>query len=160
MAPQYVFLIFSLLVLLGALLKPFATCYFVGFFFLAMALGVNLSMLLTDPSLYPQAGAAALLPVYRWFFTVVVASATVPLVIALIMVEISVAAAILLGRGKLVRMGLLMAALFCVALAPLGIESVTTPALGLAIAMLLRKTYTRSLVDVFAGKARSSASPA
>lgn len=160
MSPQIIFLIFSLLVLAGALLKPYATRYFIGFFFLVMALGVNLSMLLTDPSLYPQAGAAALLPVYRWFFTVVVASATVPLVIVLILFEISVAAAILLGRGKVAWVGLLIAALFCAGLAPLGIESVTTPALGLAIATLLRKSYTRSLLDVFAGKARSSASPA
>lgn len=156
MSPQIVFLIFSLFVLAGSLLKPNWTRYFIGFFFLVMALGVNLTMLLTDPSMYPQAGAAALLPLYRWFFTVVLAAAVIPFVIALIVFEISVGATILLGRGKWVRYGLIAAALFCVGMAPLGVESVTTPALGLAIATLLRKKYDRSLLDVLPGKAKTA----
>lgn len=147
MAPQLVFLIFSLIVLAAGLWKPNATRVFTGFFFLAMALGVNLSMLLTNPGSYPQAGAQALVPLYRWFFTTVLAAYTIPLVIALILVEVSIAG-LILSRGKWARYGLIIASVFCVVLAPLGMKSISTPALGLAIALLLRKSYDRSILDM------------
>jgi len=147
MSPQLVFLLFSLIVLAAAWLKPDWTRLFVGFFFLLMALGVNLAMILIDPGIYVQAGSQALLPVYKWFFTSVLAAATVPFVIALIVFEISVAVSIL-SRGKWARCGLIAAVVFCVGMAPLGIESITTPVLGLAIGLLLRREYPRSLLDL------------
>jgi hypothetical protein len=156
MTPQLVFLIFGLVVLIGAVFKPNGTRLFVGFFFLLMALGVNLTMLLTDPNLYIMAGSAALLPVYRWFFTQVLAIAPVPFVIALIVFEISVGVSIL-SRGKWVKYGLIAGALFSIGMAPLGIESVTTPVLGLAIALLLRKQYPHSLVDILGKRRRQEA---
>ena len=139
--------------------KPQATRIFIGVFFLIMALGVNGTFLFNDPGAYVQMGADALVPLYRWFFTEVMAAAPAPFVAALILYE-AAAGLLILSKGKAVRIGLIMAAVFCVGVAGCGLYAVTSPVFGLAIALLLRHSYDRSLVDRFTRRPGSNLSPA
>lgn len=159
MTQAIIFLVFSMVVLVAGLIKPRATRIFVGIFFLVMALGVNGSLLFTAPESYVQMGSDALLPVYRWFFTVVMAAAPAPFVVALILYE-TTAGLLILARGKWVRVGLIMAAVFCVGVSGVGLSAVTSPVFGLAIALLLRHRYDQSLIDLIAKRPGSRPSPA
>jgi len=109
-----------------------------GVFFLLMALGVNLPILLTNPDLYVQMGNGAFLPLYRWFFSTILATYTIPLGFALIVFEITTGILILF-RGKAMLTGLLMASVFCIFVTPLGIEEITAPLLMISFAILALK---------------------
>ncbi len=63
----------ALILIVLDLVKPQISRVFLGLFFLLMALVVNLTLLLTAPQLYVEVGRNAWLPLYRWFFTVVIA---------------------------------------------------------------------------------------
>jgi hypothetical protein len=57
--------VYSVLVIALSFLKPNAARIFLGIFFLATGLGVNLSFLLTQPSFVYDYGKNAWLPLYR-----------------------------------------------------------------------------------------------
>lgn len=114
----------------------------VGIFFLVMALGVNVPVALTDPTLFAAAGANALLPVYSWFFSEVLARIPLPFVIALILFE-SATGLLILSQGKAVRLGLLAASLFCLFLMPVGIEEITAPLLIVSFVILMREEFPK-----------------
>ena len=68
------FAVFSMLVLLLCLVRPGAGRIFLGIFFLVMAVGVNVVLVLVAPGQFVALGTdAALIPLYRWFFENVVA---------------------------------------------------------------------------------------
>lgn len=147
MTPFLVVLAFALLFIALCIFKPAAGRIFIGVFFLLMALVVNTPLMLTHPELYPAAGAHALLPIYAWFFNSVLPLAPVPFILVLIGVEIAIGCAIL-SRGQIAHLGLLAGALFCLAIAPLGIEELSSPVLGLGMLMLLRCEYLYSLKEM------------
>lgn len=147
--PLTVMAAFCLGVLLLSLFKPYGARIFIGFFFLVMAFGVNLTVLLTDPALIAATGQNAFLPVYSWFFTVVIAAHPVLWMIPLILFEASVGI-LILAKGKWTRLGLIGAVVFCLWLTPVGIEETACPILALAIGLLLRKRYERSLAGLIA----------
>lgn len=146
---------------LGALnfFKPQAGRIVTGVFFLLMAWGVNVTVLLTDPALIAATGANAFLPVYRWFFNEVLARYPVPLLIALIVFETSVGA-LILSKGRWVRYGVFAAIAFCLWLTPVGIEEITTPVLALAIGLLLRHKFDCSLVEMIGAALKPRAAAA
>ncbi|HZW04625.1 MAG TPA: hypothetical protein VFF68_11905 [Anaerolineaceae bacterium] len=152
--PITVFAAFALV--LGALnwFKPQAGRIVTGVFFLLMAWGVNVTVLLTDPALIAATGANAILPVYRWFFNEILASYPVPLLIALIAFETTVGV-LILSKGRGVRLGVLAAIAFCLWLTPVGVEEFIAPVLALAIGLLLRTSFDRSLVEMITGKVRT-----
>lgn len=147
MTPMLVVLAFAFIFIGLTIFKPAAGRIFIGVFFLLMALGVNTPLMLTHPELYPAAGSHALLPLYQWFFNQVLPLAPVPWIIALICVEIAIAATIL-SKGSLVHFGLLAGALFCLAIAPLGVEELSSPVIGLGMLALLRCDYPLSILDL------------
>jgi hypothetical protein len=147
MTPFLVVLVFALIFVALSLFKPSAGRIFIGVFFLLMSLGVNTPLMLTHPELYPAAGSHALLPLYRWFFNSVLPLAPLPWIIALICVEIAIAGAIL-SKGSLVHFGLLAGALFCLAIAPLGMEELSSPVICLGMLALLRCDYPLSILDL------------
>lgn len=149
--PFTVSIAFELLLILLSLFKPQISRVVTGIFFLLMALGVNLTVLLTDPGLYALAGKNAILPLYRWFFATVLGYIPVPFVIALIAFETAVGL-LILHKGKAVKIGLLGGILFCLALFPVGIEEASTPLLALALALLLRRPFERSLWEALSAK--------
>lgn len=108
-----------------------------------MALGVNLPILLTNPDLYVQMGSGAFLPLYRWFFSTILATYTIPLCIALILFEITTGI-LILSREKAMYAGLLMASLFCIFITPLGIEEITAPLMVISFVILAVKIQRSS----------------
>ena len=117
----------------------------VGIFFLVMALGVNIPVALTDPTLFAAAGANAFLPVYRWFFSEVLTSVPLPFVIALILFE-AATGLLILSQGKAVRLGLTAASLFCLFLTPVGIEEITAPLLIVSFLILMREEFPKPVL--------------
>jgi hypothetical protein len=148
MNPFTVIVSFALILLLLALFKPQAGRIVFGIFFLLMAWGVNFSMLLYDPSLYPQAGANSFIPLYRWFFTEVLALYPVPFILMLIGFETAVGV-LTLSQGRWVKLGLGLGALFCLGIAWIGPEGVWMPAVAIAPLLMLRKDFPLSVVGLW-----------
>jgi hypothetical protein len=99
--------VFSVLVLILCLVRPNAGRIFLGIFFLVMAIGVNVVLVLTAPNLFVALGTEdALIPLYRWFFENVVAVA--PPVFGLLAAAYEITIALMmLSRGKYVKWGLI-----------------------------------------------------
>lgn len=138
--PISVILTFALILLLLALFKPNAGRIVFGVFFLLMAWGVNLPMMLTNPNLYPAAGAHSIIPLYRWFFTQVLARNPVPFILLLIAFETAVGL-LTLSRGRWVKLGLALGAIFCLVVTWIGMEGYAVPAMVIAPLVLLRKDF-------------------
>jgi hypothetical protein len=147
MNPFTVIVSFALILLLLALFKPQAGRIVFGVFFLLMAWGVNFSMMLYDPSLYPQAGANSFIPLYRWFFTEVLARYPVPFILMLIGFETAVGV-LTLSQGRWVKLGLGLGALFCLGIAWIGPEGIWMPAVALAPLVMLRKDFPVSVIGM------------
>lgn len=139
--PFTVMILFALVLSALVFFKPSIGRVVCGVFFLLMGLGVNLTVLLTDPSLYAQAGANAFLPLYRWFFGEVLGAFPVPFVIALIVFETSVGL-LILSRGRGITLGVIGAVLFCLLLVPVGVEELASPFVAIPFALLLRRPWS------------------
>ena len=139
--PFSVVITFAIILAALAYFRPKIGRVVTGVFFLLMALGVNVPILLTDPYLFADTGAKAFLPVYHWFFTEILGTIPVPFVIALILFEISVGT-LILSKGKAVKLGLIAASLFCLFLVPVGMEEVTSPLLIVSFAILMRQEFS------------------
>lgn len=139
---------FGLALIALAIWKPQAARMTIGIFYLVMALGVNLPLLALNPGLYPLAGSHALLPLYRWFFTVVMPLALIPLIKTLILVEAAIGLAVLY-RGKAVKVGLIAVALFCLLITPVGMEEITAPLIGIAALLSLRQPAQVTFLELF-----------
>lgn len=139
--PFTVVITFAIILATLAYFRPKIGRVVTGIFFLLMAFGVNLPILLSDPTLFAATGAKAYLPIYRWFFGEVLATYPVPFVIALILFEASVGL-LILNKGKAVKLGLLGASLFCLFLVPVGIEEIASPLLIVSFAILMRQEFS------------------
>jgi len=145
--PYTVVSAFILILLALAIFKPQAARIVSGVFFLVMGLGVNLAVLLIDPALFVAAGENALLPVYRWFFTQVLASAPVPFAILLILFE-TVVGVLILSKGRWVKLGLAGGIAFSLWITFAGTMMLTSPGFAIVFGLLLRHTFDRSLLDM------------
>jgi hypothetical protein len=143
-----VFAGFSVLMAALALWKPAVSRVVSGVFFLLMALGVNLPMLLTNPAIYVDAGASSPLGVYRWFFTTVLAWNPVLFVVALIAFELAVGLLILCGSGRWLRIGLILAIVFCLWVSWIGPSTLTSMLLAVTYALLLRHPFDRPVINL------------
>jgi hypothetical protein len=142
------FAVFSLLVLLLCLVRPGAGRIFLGIFFLVMAIGVNVVLVLISPDLFVGLGTDdALIPLYRWFFENIVAVA--PSLFGLLAAAYEVTIALLmLSKGRYVKWGLIGGIVFLIAITPLGVWTLANPILALALAYLLTREYDRSLPEM------------
>ena len=148
LTPATVILSFAVILLLLALFKPQAGRIVFGVFFLLMAWGVNFPMMLYDPSLYPMAGANSFIPLYRWFFTQVLALYPALFILLLIGFETMIGV-LVLSQERWVKLGLGLGALFCLGIAWIGIEGIWMPAVAIAPLVLLRKDFPRSVVSLW-----------
>ena len=141
-------LVFYLAVLVVCLLRPGAGRLFLGIFFLAMAIGVNVVLVLVAPEQFVGLGAdAPLTPVFPWFFENVVALA--PPLFGLLVVAYEVTIALMmLSRGRYAKWGLIGGIVFLIGITPLGIWTLANPVLAAAMATLLRRDYDRSLPEM------------
>ena len=147
------FAIFSLLVLLLCLVRPVAGRIFLGIFFLVMAIGVNVVLVLLSPDLFVGLGTNdALIPLYRWFFENIVAA---PSLFGLLAAAYEVAIALLmLSKGRYVKWGLIGSIVFLIAITPLGVWTLANPILAVAMTYLLTKEYEWSLSETLRLPAR------
>lgn len=140
--------VFCLVVLALCALRPGGGRIFLGIFYLAMALGVNVVLVLVAPDQFVALGTdAPLLRPYEWFFAEVVARA--PLAFGLLAAAYEVAAGLLLlGKGRWVRWGAAAGIVHLLAITPLGVWTLANPILALALALLLRRDHDRSLPEM------------
>ena len=140
--------VFSVLVLILCLVRPGAGRIFLGIFFLVMAVGVNVVLVLVAPGQFVALGTNdALIPLYRWFFENVVALAPPFFGLLAATYEITIAL-MMLSKGRYVRWGLIGGIVFLIAITPLGTWTLANPILAVALAYLLTKEYDRSLLEM------------
>ena len=152
-SPFMVWLIFVTLVLILCLAKPNAGRIFLGFFFLAMAIGVNIITVLVAPQSYVEMGKNALIPFYRWVFLNIIALNPPLFVLPIAVFQIAVALMIL-SKKIYVKIGLVGGIIFLLGITPLGIESLPNPVLALALALLLRKEFDMTFLEILRSKLR------
>ena len=138
---------FCLVLLALCLVRPNAGRIFVGLFFLVMAIGVNVVTVLVDPDSYIGLGAGSFIPLYRWVFTDLVALAPALFVLPVAAFEIAVGL-LMLSKGTYVKWGLIGGIAFLLAITPLGVWTLGNPIMAVAMAVLLRNEYDRSLLEV------------
>ena len=142
------FALFSLLVLLLCLVRPGAGRIFMGIFFLVMAIGVNVVLVLVAPNLFVALGTNdAIIPLYRWFFENVVALAPPLFGLLAAAYEITIALMVL-SKDKYVKWGLIGGLVFLIGITPLGVWTLANPILALTLAYLLSREYDRSLLEM------------
>jgi hypothetical protein len=140
--------VFCLLVLLLCLVRPYAGRVFVGIFFLIMAVGVNVVLVLVAPDQFVALGTdAPVVPLYRWFFENVVALAPPLFGLLAAAYEITIAL-MMLSKGRYVKWGLIGGIVFLIAITPLGIWTLGNPIMALALAYLFTKEYDRSFLEM------------
>jgi hypothetical protein len=138
--------VFCLLVLLLCLVRPNAGRIFVGVFFMVMAIGVNVVLVLIAPDLFVALGTdAPIIPLYRWFFENVVTLAPPLFGLLAAAYEITIAL-MMLSKGRYVKWGLIGGIVFLIGITPLGVWTLANPIMALAV--LQRKEYDRSFVEM------------
>jgi hypothetical protein len=144
---------FVLLVVIFCIIKPNAGRIFLGIFYLAMALGINLVNALTDPQSTIKMGEASLLGFYRTFFTEVVSKAPVPFILIIALFEL-IMGLLILNKHKNVKFGLYGTSLFLLLITPFGY--IQLPWLGIAGIQLYlaRKDFERSVVEMLTSAVR------
>lgn len=133
--------------LILCLIRPNVGRVFVGLFFSVMAIGVNVVMVFVDPNSYIGLGADSFIPLYRWVFINLVALAPPLFVLPVAAFEIAIAL-LMLSKGKYVKWGIIGGIVFLIGITPLGVWTLANPVMALALALLLRKEYDRSIVEM------------
>jgi hypothetical protein len=123
-------------------------------YFVTMALGVNAAYLLRHPEDYDKLTDVAVLPPYKWLLRDVIRPRASRFTLLLIAFELTVAL-LLLGKGRAVKLGLVAAIAFQLAVIP-GVAAyglVNLPVVAVQ-ALLLRQNFDRSGLDVVRGRHR------
>lgn len=149
--PFTIWLIFVIVVFLFSLIKPNMARIFIGFFFLVMAIGVNIVTVLVAPQSYVAMGKNALIPLYRWVFLNIVSLNPALFVLPVAAYQITIAL-MMLNKKQYVKMGLIGGIIFLVLVAPLGIESVPNVVLAAALGLLLRREFDSSFLEIVRAK--------
>jgi hypothetical protein len=150
--------LFNLAVLALCLWRPNAGRIFLGLFFVVMAIGVHVVLVLTAPALYLGFGAAALLSPYRWLFDTVVAWNPVFFGLFAAAFELTLAL-LMLSKGRYARAGLIVSGLFMLVLMPLGYEVLPNILLAAALFYLATKQFDASLWELLLHRGQRHAQP-
>jgi hypothetical protein len=147
--------VFNLAVFVLCLVRPNAGRIFLGIFFLVMAIGVNLVLVVITPDQFVALGTTEpLVPLYRWFFENVVALAPPFFGLLAAAYEVTIAL-MMLSKGKYAEWGLIGGIVFLIGITPLGVWTLANPVMAAAMAYLLTKEYDRSLPEMLHLKART-----
>jgi hypothetical protein len=139
--------------------KPTAARLFSGIFFLIMAVGVHIVLVITAPAYYLGWGDSALFAPYRWLFANVVAWNPLLFGLAAAAFEITVGL-LMLAKGRWAQLGLIVGGLFLLAIAPLGIDTLPNALYALGLFYLATQPLEKSLWDMIQGALHRSRSPA
>jgi len=147
MTPFFVCLVFYAAIAALCLWKPNAGRIFVGLFFLAMAIGVNVTLTMKDLALYEALGANSYLPFYRTVFTEWLPKAPLLFVVPPILWELSLGL-LLLSKGRNVKIGAWMGMAFLVAILPLEVGTLANPMFMVVMGIILRHNFDQSLLEM------------
>jgi len=151
--PLTVWAIFVLAVTTLCLAKPNAGRIFLGLFYVAMAIGVNIVLVLLHPQLYIELGRNALIPLYRALFLQVIALNPPLFILPVAACQIAIGL-LILNKGRYVKVGLAGGIIFTLAITPLGIEELPNPVLALAQVFLLTKEFDTTFLEILRFKLR------
>jgi hypothetical protein len=146
--PYIVSAVFVITVMFLCYFRPNAGRIFLGCFYLAMALGVNGTFILTAPQGYADYAAMSYWPIYR-DLAVWLVNLFTPVIFGILLAAYEVTVGILLlSKGWGVKVGLWAVIVFILGITPL--STLQLPWLGLAIAAgyLLTRDYPRSLPEM------------
>lgn len=144
-------LIFSALIIFLCLFRPEAGRIFLGFFFILMGLGVNLSFIISQPYFVYEYGMSAWLPLYRTLTESIIGMNPVLFGVLLIIFEVSVGL-MLLGKGKWTKAGILLASLFILILIPIYLSQIAWALNIPVLLMLLKRDFDRNVFEVIKRK--------
>jgi hypothetical protein len=145
--PIIVGILYSLLVIILCFFKPNAGRIFLGIFFLAMGLGVNLPFLLTIPSFIVDYGRGAWVPLFRTLTENIIALNPVVFGVLLILFEV-IMGIFLLSKGVPVKVGLIGTMIFILLLIPLHMIQLVWAISAAAHVYLLTKSFNTSLLEM------------
>ncbi|MDD4858042.1 MAG: hypothetical protein PHD74_08040 [Candidatus Krumholzibacteria bacterium] len=151
--PFAIWLIFVLLVFLFCLIRPNAARIFLGFFFLTMAIGINIVTVLVVPQSYVEMGKNSPIPFYRWVFLNIIGLNPALFVLPIAAYQIAIAL-MMLNKNKWVKTGLIGGIVFLVASAPLGAETLPNLVLAGALGWLLRREFDTTFWESIRAKLR------
>lgn len=147
LTPYIVSTIFVLAIVILCFVRPNAGRIVLGFFYLAMAIGVNGFLILTNPQGYEAYLGGALLPLYQELTARTVA--LYPVLYGLLLMAFEIAMGLLiLSKQMYVKIGLLGTIVFLIALTP--VSTLQIPWLGLVVGQiyLLTKEFDRTFLEM------------
>jgi hypothetical protein len=138
---------FVLAVMILCYVKPNTGRLFLGFFYLVMALGVNMVLAFTNPQSVVQMGEGSLIELYRIFFSNVVSVAPIPFILIVAIFQI-IMGLLILNKHLRVKIGLIGTAIFLFLITPFGF--IQLPWLGIALIQLylLRKDFDKTFIEI------------
>lgn len=138
---------FVLIVIVLCLIKPNIGRIFLGFFYLIMAIAINIVNAFTDPQPTVQMGEAALIAFYRTIFSDIVSKAPVFFILMVAVFQIFIGLLILSNHQR-VKIGLIGASVFLVLITPFGYIQI--PWLGIAAIQLylLRHDFDKTFLQI------------
>ena len=131
---------FVLAVSLFCLLRPQAARLFVGVFFGVMGLGVHGFLVITNPQGYVGFAEQALLPLHRRIGLFLTEPNPRAFGVVMLVLELTLAA-LILSRGRWVKVGVVGAILFLVGISPLGFDVLPNLVLAAALVYLLTRDF-------------------
>lgn len=140
-------IVFSLLVITLALWKPNGARIFLGFFFIAMGIGVNVPFVLMQPNFVLNYGQGAWLPLYRTLSDSIIAINPAAFGILLIIFEVLMGF-LLLNKGTKVKIGLVGISLFVIMLTPLYISQIAWAGAVIGFGYLLTQDFDKNLSEM------------
>ena len=151
--PLIVSAVFYSLVAAAAWWRPEGTRLFLGFFFIACGLGINAAFTILAPGAFVHMADNAYLSLSREFFNGPFAAHPVLFMVPVIVFETAVGVCLLM-RGRPVRLGLIAATVFLLAITLVGVEELANPILAVVTGYLATRPAERSLRDVVRGVRR------
>ncbi len=142
--------IFYLAVSALCVAKPHAGRLFVGVFFWVMALGVHGYFIVANPQSYTDFAHDAYLGFYRDLASPIVEFSPRGFGVVCLIFELAVGA-LILGKHRYVKAGLIAGILFLIGITPLKYTQVN-PVLAVGMAYLLTKDFNESMLDLLKGR--------
>lgn len=144
---------FVIIVMFVCIIKPGTGRFFLGIFYLIMALGINVVNAISDPLSTVKMGEASLLEFYRNFFSDVISRAPAVFILAVACFQI-IMGLLILNKHKKVKLGLIGTSIFLILITPFGLIQI--PWLGLAAAQiyLLQKDFDKTFLETVVLKFR------
>lgn len=140
-------LVFSAMVILLSIFKPEGCRILLGFFFIIMGLGVNLTFFLTQPYYVYEYGMGAWMPFIRGLTESIIGLNPVLFGVLLIVFEVLVGLSLLASKNW-VSLGIFMASLFILILIPLYYSQIAWAVSVVGVLLLLRNKYEKTFVDL------------